>query len=239
MNYLLFFQPPGVGKTLIAKAVSTECNSTLFSVSSSDLGSKWVSESEGLIAALFREAREKAPSIIFIDEVEWICSARKEGSSSGSGYDGRQKAELLAQMDGTKGDNKQVLVLAATNLPRTLDDAFLRRFEMRIHVPLPDLEARVELFKKKLEANESEHSLTEDELVEFAGRSENYNASDIESIVRRAKLEGIYKVTTATHFKEVAEGHFMPCSPSEEKQRIPEDKLVPPRVSYVSQIFLL
>lgn len=172
-----YLQPPGVGKTLIAKAVSTECNSTLFSVSSSDLGSKYVSESEGLISSLFDEARNRRPSIIFIDEVEWICSARKEGGSSSSGYEGRQKAELLAQMDGTKGDNTQVLVLAATNLPRSLDDAFLRRFDMRIYVPLPDLEARFELFRKKLESNKSEHSLTNDELTELAGRTENYNAS--------------------------------------------------------------
>lgn len=146
-------------------------------MSSSDLGSKYVGESEGLIGSLFEEARKRRPSIIFIDEVEWICSARKEGSrSSGSGYEGRQKAELLAQMDGTKGDNTQVLVLAATNLPRTLDDAFLRRFDMRIYVPLPDLEARVELFRKKLESNKSEHSLTNDQLIELGGRSEDYNA---------------------------------------------------------------
>lgn len=225
---------------MIAKAVSTECDSTMFSVSSSDLGSKWVSESEGLISALFAEARQKRPSIIFIDEVEWICSARKDGKSSGSGYDGRQKAELLAQMDGTKGDNTQVLVLASTNLPRTLDDAFLRRFDMRIYVPLPDHEARFELFKKKLESKNSEHSLTSDELNELAGRTANYNASDIDSVVRRAKLEGIYKVRGATHFKEVAVGYFMPCSPDEEgaqakkSSELDESKIITPRTSYVS-----
>lgn len=203
-----------------------------------------MSESEGLIGALFDEARKRRPSIIFIDEVEWICSARKGSSSSSSGYEGRQKAELLAQMDGTKGDNKQVLVLAATNLPRTLDDAFLRRFDMRIYVPLPDHEARVELFRKKLESNGSEHSLTEDELTELGGRTANYNASDIESVVRRAKLEGIYKVCGATHFKEVAKGYFMPCSPEEndakemKSSEIHESKIVTPRVSYVSLIII-
>lgn len=172
--------------------------------------------------------------------MEWICSQRKEGSSSSSAYEGRQKTELLQQMDGTKGDNTQVLVLAATNLPRTLDDAFLRRFDLRIYVPLPDLEARVELFKKKLESNQSKHSVSQDEITELGGRTENYNASDIESVVRRAKLEGIYKVCGATHFKEVAEGYFMPCSPGEDGAKemrssdIHESKIVTPRVSYVS-----
>lgn len=221
--------------------MASESGSTMFSVSSSTLGSKYIGEGENLVGELFNEAREKKPSIIFFDELEWLCSERKHGTSS---HDSKMKAELLAQMDGTKGDNSQVLVLGATNLPHTIDGAFLRRFTIRIYVPLPNLEARVELFRKKLSAKESTHTLTDADLKDLGARTENYNGSDITNIITRAKLEGIYKIRKATHFKEVAEGYFTPCAPTEEDAQamkcseIHESKIIPPPVSYVIILFV-
>lgn len=212
----------------------------MFSVSCSNLESKYIGESEGLVSALFDTARKRKPSVIFIDELEWICSERKEG---GSAHEGKMKAELLAQMEGTKGDNSRVLVLGATNLPHTLDGAFLRRFAVRIYVPLPELDARVELFTKKLSSKGSKHIVSNDELIQLGTRTANYNGSDIENVVIRAKMEGIYKIRRATHFKEFGDGFFSPCTPTEDGAKpmssddILENKIIAPPVSYVSSNF--
>lgn len=209
----------------------------MFSVTSSTLESKYYGESEKLVSALFVAARERKPSVIFIDELEWICSERKE---SGSAHDGRMKAELLAQMDGTKGDNAGVLVLGATNLPNSLDGAFLRRFSVRIYVPLPELESRIGLFRKKLMSKGSKHIVSDAQMKNLGQRTANYNGSDIENVVIRAKMEGIYKIRKATHFKDLGEGFYTPCTPEDndasemKSSDIHESKIVAPPVSFVS-----
>lgn len=126
--------------------MANESSSTFFVISSSDIMHRYLGDSENFIKKLFHLAREKRPSIIFFDEIDSIAMSRKAEKCTTSR---RVMTEILTEMDGFK-DNKEVFIIAATNLPDTLDSAFLRRFGKLVYVGLPNSVARAEMVKKNL-----------------------------------------------------------------------------------------
>lgn len=206
----LLYGPPGTGKSYLAKAVATEADSTFFSVSSSDLVSKWMGESEKLVSNLFQMARESSPSIVFIDEIDSLCGQRGEGSESEASR--RIKTELLVQMQGVgHDDDKKVLVLAATNTPYSLDQAIRRRFDKRIYIPLPDLKARQHMFKVHL--GDTPHNLTESDFEQLARKTEGFSGSDISVCVNEVLFEPVRKTQDAEFFIQTSDGLWVPCGP--------------------------
>ncbi|XP_011258441.1 spastin isoform X2 [Camponotus floridanus] len=181
---LLLFGPPGNGKTLLARAVATQCHATFFSISAASLTSKYVGEGEKLVRALFAIARELQPSVIFIDEVDSLLSERKDNEHEASR---RLKTEFLVEFDGLPcNPEERVLVMAATNRPQELDEAALRRFTKRVYVTLPDLQTRIVLLQRLLAKHND--PLTPEELNEMAVLTEGYSGSDLTGLAKDAAL---------------------------------------------------
>ncbi|KAJ5570552.1 uncharacterized protein N7459_009982 [Penicillium hispanicum] len=172
---MLLFGPPGTGKTMLARAVATESKSTFFSVSASSLTSKWHGESEKLVRALFGLAKALAPSIIFVDEIDSLLSARSSGSEHEASR--RSKTEFLIQWsdlqraaagreqssrDKKEGDASRVLVLAATNMPWDIDEAARRRFVRRQYIPLPEHHVREQQIRTLL--SHQHHELSDSDI---------------------------------------------------------------------------
>ncbi|MEM2121644.1 MAG: CDC48 family AAA ATPase [Candidatus Woesearchaeota archaeon] len=185
---ILLYGPPGTGKTLLAKAVANESEANFISVKGPELLSKWVGESEKAVREVFKKARQNAPTVVFLDEIDAI--APKRGLSADSHVTDRVLNQLLTEIDGLEELN-DVVVIGATNRPDILDDALLRpgRFDRIIFIPLPDEKARLEIFK----IHTAKMPLKGVDLEELAKKTEGYTGSDIEAVCREAAMLALRK----------------------------------------------
>ena len=208
---VLLYGPPGTGKTMLAKALATQGKTTFFNVHSSSFASKWRGESEKLVRILFEMARFYAPTTIFIDEVDSLCSKRGEGNEGDGSR--RVKAELLVQMEGVNSNTsasaneksdedkrKIVTVMAATNRPWDLDDALRRRFEKRVYIPLPNDKGRLQLFNLNLKKIEVDKNINYDKLVKL---TDGYSGADISNVCREASFMPMRRELLANKGKKV------------------------------------
>ncbi|KAH6880751.1 P-loop containing nucleoside triphosphate hydrolase protein [Thelonectria olida] len=214
---ILLYGPPGTGKSHLAKAVATEVDRTLFTVNMSDIMSKWTGELEEFIRQLFQLARDKKPSIIFLDGIDAIFRKR-DGPSADLEHTVRIKTEFLIQID-SLAKNKGVFILAATNLPWALDSRVCKRFQKRIHIPLPDQRSREELFKAHL--GDMAPTLVDNKqvFVALAEGTGGYSGRDIAGLIQDALMTPIKKVHSATHFRKTRDRDgewYTPCSPDAE-----------------------
>ena len=194
---VLLFGPPGCGKTLLAKAVASECDATFFNVSAATLVSKWLGESEKLVRELFKFSRKKQPSIVFFDEVDAIATTR-----GGTEHDAirRVKLQLMQEMQGLATEvSEQIVVIGTTNVPWAIDPAFRRRFEKRILVPLPGKEAREQIFRIHTKDVELDESIVFNLLAEI---TEGFSGADIEIVCREAIMNPVREMDKSGLLKD-------------------------------------
>ncbi|KAH9518472.1 Vacuolar protein sorting-associated protein 4A [Bulinus truncatus] len=197
---ILMFGPPGTGKSHLAQAVSTEVKATFYSVSSTDLMSSWMGESEKLIKELFHHAsHQHGQSVIFIDEIDSLCRRRSSREDESTR---RVKTELLIQMDGADRQGQDnIFLLCATNCPWELDTAFLRRFQKRIYIPLPDFSSRIQLIKLHCKGNSVD--MTESDWNQLASLTTGYSGSDLSTLTNGALFQPVRDMQVATHWQEL------------------------------------
>lgn len=179
---VLLYGPPGCGKTLIARAIASECDATFISVGISDVLNLWLGESERNLSLMFDKARASRPCVLFFDELDALAFSRSKAVSE---HSRTVVNEFLAQLDGFDKDNEGILTLAATNMPWDVDPAIKRpgRFAKLVFVPPPDLEARAAMFAMKLA------DIPSDEINcgQLARAAEYYSGADIDGVLDEAK----------------------------------------------------
>ncbi|TAU80449.1 AAA family ATPase (plasmid) [Rhizobium leguminosarum] len=216
----LLFGPPGTGKTLLAKAVAREAEANFVATKSSDLLSKWYGESEQQVSRLFERARQVAPTVIFIDEIDSLAPARGGGLGEPAVTE-RVVNTLLAEMDGLE-DMQGVVVMAATNRPNLLDPALLRpgRFDELVYVPVPDTKARLKILgihTKKMPL------ATDVDLDDLATKTERFTGADLEDLTRRAGLIALRQsidaeIVTSANFAKALEEVRPSVTPEVERE---------------------
>ena len=217
----LLYGPPGTGKTLLAKAVAREAEANFIAIKSSDLLSKWYGESEQQIARLFARARQVAPTILFIDEIDSLVPARGGGMGEPQVTE-RVVNTILAEMDGLE-EMQSVIVIGATNRPALVDPALLRpgRFDELVYVPVPGKDGR----RRILAIHTSKMPLAKDvDLDEMAEQTDRYSGADLEDLVRRAglhalrELGGLVETVQMKHFKQALKDSRASVTPEMEEE---------------------
>ena len=181
---VLFYGPPGCGKTLLAKAIANECQSNFISIKGPELLTMWFGESEANVREIFDKARQAAPCVLFFDELDSIARARGSSSGDAGGAGDRVLNQMLTEMDGMES-KKNVFIIGATNRPDIIDPALMRpgRLDQLIYIPLPDFKSRVQVFKAALKKS----PVAKDVDIDFvASKTEGYSGADIPEICQRA-----------------------------------------------------
>jgi transitional endoplasmic reticulum ATPase len=181
---VLFYGPPGCGKTLLAKAIANECQANFISIKGPELLTMWFGESESNVRDVFDKARQAAPCVLFFDELDSIAKARGGSSGDAGGAGDRVINQILTEMDGI-GKKKNVFVIGATNRPDIIDPAILRpgRLDQLIYIPLPDLGSRMAILKAALRKS----PVAKDVNLDFlAQHTHGYSGADLTEICQRA-----------------------------------------------------
>eukprot|EP00667_Euglena_gracilis_P003874 EG_transcript_3886 len=181
---VLFYGPPGCGKTLLAKAIANECQANFISIKGPELLTMWFGESEANVRDLFDKARQAAPCVLFFDELDSIARSRGGSSGDAGGAGDRVINQILTEMDGV-GAKKSVFIIGATNRPDILDGAIMRpgRLDQLVYIPLPDEKSRISIFKANLRKSPVAGDV---DLVFLAKKTHGFSGADITSICQRA-----------------------------------------------------
>ncbi|XP_042888578.1 suppressor protein of bem1/bed5 double mutants-like isoform X2 [Penaeus japonicus] len=206
---LLLYGPPGTGKTVLARALASELQCPFYCVSSANLLSSWVGESEKLIRELFHQAQSQSGQcVVFIDEIDSLCRIRSQMEDE---HSRRVKTELLRQMEDIKRKGESsVFVLGATNCPWDLDPAFLRRFQRRVLVPLPDRESRRAIISSQFKTTPLE--LSDPEWTSLLDTTEGFSGADLTHLAVAAAFFPIRELQTCRFWRFTHDNKITPCS---------------------------
>merc|ERR1711937_162093 len=181
---VLFYGPPGCGKTLLAKAIASECKANFISVKGPELLTMWFGESEANVRALFDKARQASPCVIFFDEMDSIAKARGSSGGDAGGAGDRVMNQMLTEMDGV-GSKKNVFIIGATNRPDIIDPALMRpgRLDQLIYIPLPDFESRLSILRATLRKSPISKDV---DLSYMASQTDKFTGADLTEICQTA-----------------------------------------------------
>ena len=201
---VLLYGPPGCGKTLLARATAGECKASFFNIEISDVLDMYIGESEQKLHAIFEKARAETPSVVFFDELEALAGKREHSRNSNTS---NLVSQFLTELDGFTQNNEGVLVLASTNVPWSVDNAFLRpgRFDRMFFVPPPDKAARASILEHHMKDRPKEHNI---DFSVIANTTGGYSGADLANLVEMAADEAIDESIESAHEVKISSQHF-------------------------------